>query len=75
MIGMGALTEQLPRAGQGARTFGLETGRSYLAVARFATARGPPPCPKWLEPVGGTTGSTSHHARSQPRHRKDHTCN
>jgi hypothetical protein len=49
MIGMGALTEQLtpgqlPRAGQGARTFRLETGRGYLAVARFATARAPPRC-------------------------------
>jgi hypothetical protein len=45
MIGIGALTEQLPRAGQGARTFRLETGRGYLAVARFATARAPPRCP------------------------------
>ena len=56
MIRMGALTEQLPRAGQGARTFRLETGRSYLAVARFATtARAPPGCPgngssRWVAP-------------------------
>jgi hypothetical protein len=53
MIGMGALKEQLPRAGQGARTFGLGTGRSYLAVARFATtARAPPRCPEMARAGG-----------------------
>ena len=53
MTKMGALTEQLPRAGQGARTFRLETGRSFLAGARFATAaRGPPTAPEMVRADG-----------------------
>lgn len=53
MTRMGELTGQVPSAGQGARTFRLETGRSFLAGARFATAaRAPPDGPEMVRADG-----------------------